>query len=215
VHLWRVRLSEESERDWRGLLTAEEQERADRFRVAADRQRFTVTRGILRGVLGKYLRAAAEALRFEYNRYGKPSLVPAHNPGGIAFNVSHSGCISLLAFGLAPHLGVDVERLRPETAIDDVARTVFSPAECASLLALPHPVRRKAFFDAWVRTEAMAKALGGGLSVPHERWGVEGARAARWCVQNIEIDQDYAAAIAVGMRNPAFRLWDWVPPCRR
>jgi 4'-phosphopantetheinyl transferase len=215
VHLWRVRLSGESERHWRGLLTAEEQHRADLFRVAADRDRFTVTRGILRAALGKYLRAAPESLRFDYNRFGKPSLVCAQNPGGITFNVSHSGCFSLLAFGLAPHLGVDVERVRPETRIDDIAKTVFSPAQCASLLALPHPVRRKAFFDAWVRTEAIVKALGGGLSLPHETWAVEGARAAPWCVQNIEVGQGYAAAIAVGLQTPDFRLWDWLPPCGR
>jgi 4'-phosphopantetheinyl transferase len=213
VHLWRVRLSGECERHWRALLTAEERHRADRFRVAADRHRFTVTRGILRAVLGKYFRAAPESLCFDYNRFGKPSLEPAHNPGGITFNVSHSGCFSLLAFGLAPHLGVDVERLRPETRIDDVARTAFSPAECAGLLALPHMVRRKAFFDAWVRTEATVKALGAGLSLPRETWAVEGAGPARWCIQNIEVGQGYAAAIAVGGRNPDFRLWDWVALC--
>jgi 4'-phosphopantetheinyl transferase len=211
VHLWRVRLAGEGEGHWRGLLTAEERHRADRFRVAADRHRFTVTRGILRAFLGKYLRAAPESLRFEYNLFGKPSLEPAHNPGGIAFNVSHSDCISLLAFGLAPRLGVDVERLRPQTRIDDVANAVLSPVRCASLLALPYPVRLRAFFDAWVRTEATVKALGGGLAVPHEAWAVEGASAARWCVQNLEVGQGYAAAIAVGLRRPEFRLWDFPP----
>jgi 4'-phosphopantetheinyl transferase len=215
VHLWRVGLSGEREGHWRGLLTADERHRADRFRVAADRHRFTVTRGILRAVLGQYLRAAPESLRFEYNPFGKPSLEPAQNPEGITFNVSHSGGFSLLAFGLAPPLGVDVERLRPETRIDDVAKAVFSLAQCASLLALPRPVRRRAFFDAWVRTEATVKALGGGLSLTNEAWAAEGARAARWCVRNIEVGPGYAAAIAVGLRSPDFRLWDGIFHYRR
>ena len=154
-------------------------------------------------------------MRFDCNRFGKPSLVPAQNPGGITFNVSHSGCFSLLAFGLAADLGVDVARLRPEIEIDDIARAVFSPAQCAGLLALPHAVRRKAFFDAWVRAEATVKALGGGLSLPLEAWAVEGGRVARWCVRNVDVGRGYAAAIAVGARNLDFRLWDWVPLCRR
>jgi 4'-phosphopantetheinyl transferase len=211
VHLWRVQLSGESERQWGDLLTAEEQQRASRFRVAADRHRFAVTRGILRAALGQYLGAAAESLRFECNRFGKPSLVPAQHPGGITFNVSHSGCFSLLAFGLATHLGVDVERIRPETDIDAVARAVFSPAQCAALLALPDAARRKAFFEEWTRKEATAKALGGGLSSLLDAPEAEGVAAARWCVRNVEVGEGYAAAIAVEIHNPEFRLWEWGP----
>jgi 4'-phosphopantetheinyl transferase len=196
-------------------LTAEEQQRASRFHIAADRHRYTVTRGILRAALGQYLGTAPTSLRFDCNPFGKPSVVRDQNPGGISFNVSHSGCFSLLGFGLAPHLGVDVEQVRPEPNIDDIARTVFSPAECARLFALPHAVRRKAFFDTWVRKEAAAKALGGGLSLLPETWEVEGAGAARWCVRNLEVGEGYAGAVAVGARNPDFRLWDWVPLCGR
>jgi 4'-phosphopantetheinyl transferase len=112
VHLRRVCLRSESERHWRGLLTAEEQRRAGRFSFPADRLRFTVTRTALRVLLGRYLGATPESLAFEYNPLGKPALVPAQNSRRIAFNVSHSGWYSLLGFGIDVSLGVDVEALR-------------------------------------------------------------------------------------------------------
>jgi 4'-phosphopantetheinyl transferase len=196
-------------------LTADEQQRAGRFRLEADRQRFTVTRGVLRAALGQYLGAAPESLRLDRNRFGKPSLARDQNPVGISFNVSHSGGFSLLAFGLAAHLGVDVERHRAETNIDDLARTVFSPAECAGLLALPDALRRGAFFEAWVRREAVVKALGGGLPLLHDTCEVANAAVGPWCVRNLDVGPGYAAAVAVGARNADFRLWDWVSGCAR
>jgi 4'-phosphopantetheinyl transferase len=211
VHLWRVRLSDENAPHLRAVLTGDERRRADRFRFAADRRRFTVTRAVLRTILGHYLRAAPDSLCFEYSEFGKPSLVRSQNPQGISFNVAHSGDRSLLAFGLATHLGVDVEDTNIERNVAGLARVAFSPAQYGSFLALPDAARRRAFFDAWTRQEAVVKALGGGLSIPLNSAEVEAACAPEWSVQNFEMDGPYAAAVAVRARSVDLRLWDWAP----
>jgi 4'-phosphopantetheinyl transferase len=190
-------------------LTGDERQRADRFHFEADRRRFTVTRALLRTILGHYLRAAPESLCFECNEFGKPSLARSQNPGGINFSVAHSGDRSLLAFGLATHLGVDVEHVRVERNVTDLARAVFSPSQYESFLALPDAVRERAFFEAWTRKEAVVKALGGGLSIPFDSAEVEDARAPEWSVRNIDVDGQYAAAIAVKARRIDLRLWNW------
>jgi 4'-phosphopantetheinyl transferase len=212
VHLWRVRLSEENEQHLRAVLTGDEERRADRFHFAADRHRFTVTRALLRILLGQYLHATPESLSFRYNEFGKPSLDRSQNVGGINFNVAHSGDCSLLAFGLATDLGVDVEDLRLERNVVDLARAVFKPSQYETFLALPDVVRKGAFVEAWTRKEAIVKALGGGLSIPLNGVEVEDARAPEWFVRNIEVDDHYAAAVAVRARNVELRLWDWAMP---
>jgi 4'-phosphopantetheinyl transferase len=209
VHLWRIKLSQETEQHWQRILTTEEQERAHRFHFAADRRRFTVTRGLLRTLLGQYLDAEPESLSFECNEFGKPSLARAQNPKGINFNVAHSGDCSLLAFGLATHLGVDVEHLQIERNVADLAKAVLSLSQYASFLQLPEGVHKETFFEAWTRNEAIAKALGGGLSIALDRFEIKGASAPEWSIRNIEMGGRYTAAIAVRARNIDLRLWNW------
>jgi 4'-phosphopantetheinyl transferase len=209
VHLWRVKLSEENEEHWRGMLTADEHERANRFQYAADRRRFIVTRAILRILLGQYVNVPPESLCFQCNEFGKPTLDRSQNPRGINFNVAHSGDYSLLAFGQAAHIGVDVEHLEIERDVENLAKAVFSPSQCASILGLPDELRKKAFFEAWTRKEAILKALGGGLSIALDSPEVENAGAPEWFIRNIEVDGQYAAAIAVKARNIGLSLWTW------
>jgi 4'-phosphopantetheinyl transferase len=209
VHLWRVNLFCEHESHWRGTLSADEQQRADRYVFAPDRRRFSVTRAILRTILGRYVHSAPESLCFQFSKFGKPSLSPSQNSGGIQFSVAHSGDYSLLAFGLAIHLGVDVECLHVQRIVPDLAKAVLSPTEYLSFLALPNTEHERAFCDAWTRKEAIVKALGGGLSISLDSAEVEQARPPAWSVFNIEMDADYSAALAVKAQISDLRLWHW------
>jgi 4'-phosphopantetheinyl transferase len=209
VHLWRIQLSEENEQHLRTLLTGDEQQRADRLHFAADRRRFIVTRAILRILLGRYLRVAPESLCICYNEFGKPSLARGQTPRTINFNVAHSGDYSLLAFGLATHLGVDIEHLSLGRNVVDLARTIFSPAQYRAFLALSEIDRTRTFFEAWTRKEAIVKALGGGLSIPFDSTHVEEVCAPEWSIRKIEMDSDYVATVAVSASTVDLRLWNW------
>jgi 4'-phosphopantetheinyl transferase len=212
VHVWRVHLAELGDWDGREELTADERERAARFRFEADRRRLSVTRAILRKLLGLYLEAKPAGLRFECNPFGKPALVPEQNHREMRFNVAHSGDCSLLAFALSTYLGVDVEDLRLPRNIADLAPTVLSSSEYKSFLTLPHAERKRAFCEAWTRKEAVAKALGGGLSIPHA--GLASAGRPEWVVRNLKPGDPYTGAIAVKARHVALHLWMWSCPQR-
>src|SRR5215212_4833294 len=82
VHIWRAALDlhPAAVMDLQRLLAADERERADRFYFEHDRRHFIAARGMLRLLLGRYLRTAPEQLEFTYNPYGKPDLAVRPDP---------------------------------------------------------------------------------------------------------------------------------------
>ncbi len=198
---------------WADLLAPDERARAERFRQADDRRRYTLGRGLLRTMLGRRLDRPPTSLTFGANPYGKPTLADA---GEIAFNVSHSGDYVLVAVGRAAAIGVDVERRRASFDVIGVGRQVFTPAEWASIAEAQHAQRTYRFFRQWTFKEAVAKAAGLGLSLDLQRFEIafsdepphlvshgaaELGSASDWRLEAIEIEDGYCAALAV--RAPA------------
>src|SRR5207248_6265353 len=68
-----------------------------RSRFAKDRDAFTAARGMLRGILGRYLDYPPGALRFDYTVHGKPSLPGELGGDRLRFNLSHSHGLALCA----------------------------------------------------------------------------------------------------------------------
>jgi 4'-phosphopantetheinyl transferase len=183
------------------LLNPEERAHASRFRSWRDRNRFAACRGLLRQILASHTGEHPGLIRFVKNRYGKPAL--EHR--GIKFNVSHAGGRALIAVTQGREVGVDIERIDPSLAGNEIAETHFSPAEAAALRALPREQQTDAFFRCWVRKEAYIKARGFGLSMALDSFEVtlgpdEPAALLRggegWSLQDVHVAPGFAAAIA-------------------
>lgn len=131
IHVWHADLarSDEERVRWEANLSPDEKERADRFHFVKDRNRFVVARGLLRELLGRYLRQAPASLEFSYGEYGKPSLSGENASSGLCFNLSHSSDLAVYAVARERNLGIDVERIRPEAASDRIAERFFSPGK--------------------------------------------------------------------------------------
>ncbi|GAB4206282.1 MAG: 4'-phosphopantetheinyl transferase superfamily protein [Roseiflexaceae bacterium] len=213
VHLWRLNAVQPPSRilALRALLSPDEVTRADRFHFQRDRDRYIVARGVLRQLLGRYLGARPEQLRFGANPYGKPTL---EDPPGapIRFNLSHSGTLVLYGFTSGAELGVDVEQIRPDIDLLALARHSFSAPEQAVLRALPPEQHADAFFNCWSRKESYIKARGEGLSRPLDKFDVslapdEPARLLatrdepeavnQWSLYAFHIADGYKAALTV------------------
>lgn len=205
-------------------LGSDERQRADRFHFEEHRRRFTVARGVLRQLLGRYLHVAPGAVAFEYSEYGKPSVVNAANPQGVRFNVSHSNECALFAFTLRREVGVDVEYMREHLDVEALARHSFSPREVEVLCSLPIGQRRDAFFNCWTRKEAFIKAHGEGLSLglnrfdvtlaPGEaaalrRFEVNPAELSLWQMCALGAEAGYKAALAVEGHGWELRCWEY------
>ncbi len=227
VHVWRTATGVSAARlaPLRELLAVEERARAARFLYEDDRRRYTVARAVLRSLLARYLEVEPDALEFRYGEHGKPSL--AETPGGrdVRFNLSHSYGWALHAFAVGREVGVDVERIRPDTDIMGIARHSFSPAEVEALTGVPDGHRREAFFNCWTRKEAFIKAHGEGIALGLSRFDVtlrpgepaellrfdrEPAEAARWSMCALDAGEGYKAALAV--EGKGWNLWCWDYP---
>ena len=214
VHVWRTATEVPASRlaPLYDLLSSDERARAARFVFEKDRRTYTVARGVLRSLLARYLDVEPAAIEFRYGAHGKPSL--AETPGGrdVRFNLSHSYGWALHAFAVGREVGVDVERIRPETDIMGVAEYSFSPAEVDSLMSVPEGQRREGFFNCWTRKEAFIKAHGEGLALGLSRFDVtlrpgepaallrfdaDPEETARWSMRALDAGEGYKAALAV------------------
>ncbi|HEX4611649.1 MAG TPA: 4'-phosphopantetheinyl transferase superfamily protein [Urbifossiella sp.] len=138
-----------------GLLSGEECARAARYRVGTVRDQFTLSRGVLRRLLGGYLDLPPELVPLATAASGKPFL----DGGGLHFNLTHTPGLAVVAIARV-RVGVDAEKRRDIPDADGLVRRFFSPAECDAYHALPTGTRPDAFYRGWVCKEAVIKAAG-------------------------------------------------------
>lgn|SRR2546423_4482922 len=226
VHVWRASLMRREEEMVTLLrsLSEDELRRAYRFRFPRDQARFIAARGILRGILGRYLHTPPECVRFGYNAYGKPELLDEEEGARLRFNLSHAGRVALFAVASEREVGVDVETIRDDFACAEVAARFFSRREVEALAGLPARSFVRAFFNCWTRKEAYVKARGMGLSLPLDCFDVSlapgeptallGTRgdepeATHWSLREIEVGATHVAAVAVEGGEWRLRCWLW------
>jgi 4'-phosphopantetheinyl transferase len=190
------------------LLSADEAERAARFRQPRDCRRYVVHRALARLILGASIGERPRQLRFQYSEYGKPMLPPGSGAESVRFNLSRSQEVGMVALQLEVDLGIDVEQVRPFPPALDIAARFFTPEEHARLCSLPVAELDAAFFSYWTRKEAIVKALGLGLSHPLDRFtlapspGPEGERALGHSVVSLLPPfAGYVAAVAAAQAS--------------
>lgn len=177
-----------------GSLTKDEQQKADSFRFAEDRDRFVAARGLLRKVLGTYLGTSAEHVLLRTTANGKPELDACHSSTSpIRFNVSHSGNVALLALTLGRSVGVDVEQMRDIREINQLVKLFFSANERQQYKSLPHAERLTAFYRCWTGKESFVKAIGEGLSHSLESFDIAYMPGTSPCILSVR-DNDLPSA---------------------
>ena len=226
IHLWLA--SEEDARcqqlysDYRAMLSHTEQQQERRFRFARDRNRYLVTRALVRTVLSRYSPVAPAEWVFAVNEYGRPSITnPQAVAAGLSFNVSHTHGLILLAVSADRTIGVDLENVHAREIHQDLADRFFAPCEASTLRALPADRRRLRFLEYWTFKESYVKARGMGLSIPlHEFWfrlpgdrdvfffcdSSQSGNEARWQFWQFRPTPDYLAAVCAEARDVATRF---------
>jgi 4'-phosphopantetheinyl transferase len=190
------------------VLNAEETERAARFQFAHLRDSFVIAHGVLRFLLGRYLKIDPAKVQFSFGSKGKPAATEA---SGLQFNMTHSGALTAIALATRCEIGFDVEKIRPLSDMLQIAERYFCQEEAAELRSLPGELRENAFFCCWARKEAYIKAIGAGLSAPLNGFRVtvdpkavprfihinnDIAEANLWELHDLNLTSGYAAALA-------------------
>ena len=225
VDIWltSTELGEERVRAYAETLTGLELARARKFKSAAKYREYVITRGLLRNTLHKVAGLDLAGADFSYGEHGKPGLDGIGAAGTLAFNVSHSHGLALVALATDGRLGVDLERIRPEVEWRELAQRYFSEAEYRALQAqVDTKDARRRFFTCWTRKEAFVKALGAGVSYGLKEFDVSVAPdegrisltlrvdnedANAWLLKNIPVPPGHTAAAAIDRPTCDFRLW--------
>lgn len=224
MDVWSVRLDwpDDHIRRLAASLSLDEQQRAGRFRVERDRNRFLARRAALRALLGEYLGVGPGEIGFVYGPNGKPAMAP---DVGLHFNPSHSAGLAVIAVAARP-VGVDVERIEPLPDFESIARRFFSPIEISALDGVGPADRLTAFFNCWTRKEAFVKASGEGLSRPLDSFDVsltpgeparllacrEGADRPDWTLHAFIPEPEFVGAVASPGSDWTLRCRPWSPP---
>lgn len=210
IQVWHA-FNEVDEQDYsklKELLSLDEIERASRFRFERHRMQYVIGRSLLRMLIAAYLQEDARAIRFHHTAKGKPELLSADNAAGLHFNIAHSGRVLLFGFTRNRKIGIDVEEIRKDVEIDEIAQRFFSPSERGYLASLPLALRYDEFFRCWTRKEALLKATGEGLSVALSSFSVFSNPEAdfcqvktgdeqTWLIRDVDVGIGYAGAAAV------------------
>jgi 4'-phosphopantetheinyl transferase len=207
VHVWRADLHAAGEEvlSW---LSPEERERAARFARPRTGRLWAHARGVLRGLLARYVDAEPARLELRFDRHGKPALAARGRPPALSFNLSHSGPVALYAFSSAAAVGVDVElaRLRRARSIALAARA-FGADEARRLSELEPGARQAEFLRAWTRHESVLKCVGTGIGAGQSAL----ARQAPWVAQ-LELGEVAYAAVAAQGAASQLCCWSFGAP---
>jgi 4'-phosphopantetheinyl transferase len=204
VHIWNAKLDRP---DWPtpDRLPDGERERAAAILSPESAARWSAAHWALRTVLGRYLGEDPGMIELQPGALGKPELC---EPSPLAFNLSHSGALALIAVADGREVGVDVERVEPRRDFLALAERSFDPTVVAAIRVAPPARQQDVFYAAWVQHEAQAKCDGGGLGARR--------RETVMATATVEVGPGYAAALAVaGPEVPRLHEWSIGPPSAR
>lgn len=185
VHLWYV--NPDAIEDWyllaayHTVMAKDEAQQQARYRFAAGRKEYLVTRALVRSVLSRYAPILPKDWQFIRNKHGRPEISGPFGAPRIRFNLSNTRGLIVCLVAKDRELGVDVEDIQRTGETVAVADRFFSPFEAAELTRQPIYKQRDRFFDYWTLKEAYIKARGMGLAIPldHFSYHLEDPNAIR------------------------------------
>jgi 4'-phosphopantetheinyl transferase len=195
------------------LLNAVELVRAGKYLQRKDHDRFIVSRGAQRIILGWYLNTPPQQLKFVLGDNKKPYLF-SKNGNLLHYNLSHSGDWIVLAIATL-QVGTDVEFVDESFKFQDILPDNFSMDEAAYIKQENSTER---FFTLWTRKEAILKATGQGLGehlqitpalngehpLHHTLTGVD----KNWILSSFSIQPGYISSVVVEDAGQSFIFFD-------
>ena len=144
--------------EFRASLSADELDRAFRYRTATLTRKFILRRGLLRELLACQLNQDPVQITFHLGEFGKPMV-----EGDVHFNASSSQDEVIFAFSSTREVGIDIEQIK-NFQYEGLLNHHFTTLEVDQILKAPLDQRTEAFFRAWARKEARLKAIGVGIA---------------------------------------------------
>ncbi len=211
VHVWCLSFREHTEHvpNYYALLSDDEKIKASKFHFEKDKNQSIISRGALRQLSALYLDRPIDDIAFTYGEYGKPEY---SFKSYLKFNVSHSGDMAIIGFVKDHDIGVDIEHIKTDFDVMDIAVNYFSELEIKTLKAFPKKKHIEGFYRCWTRKEAFIKAKSQGLSFPLNAFSVsidsnnhanlletkwDKREAKDWKLFSFTPNKDYIGAVSI------------------
>jgi 4'-phosphopantetheinyl transferase len=187
--------------DLEKFLEVSEHNRAKKYHKEKDKNRFIISRSLLKFALAYYVQSNVESVSIKLLPNKKPYLCEHPN---VYFNVSHSGDYAVIAINNTP-IGIDIEYIDLQYSFQDIVSSVFNEDEIHFINHSDH--KTKDFYGLWTKKEAFVKALGKGIDDDFSRIPcLDGVHdldhtliesSQNWQILNFMIeDENYIGAIA-------------------
>jgi 4'-phosphopantetheinyl transferase len=219
IHLWGASVSDLVEwiDGFHEVLSPDERQRAAAFRFDRHRAAYVVAHGVMREVLSRYLGRDAGSIVFDVGDAGRPHL-SGETETDLDFNLSHAGDAIVMAVA-NQRIGVDVEEVKADIPYTKLARRFFAETEIEAVEAAGRETAPAVFFECWTRKEAIVKAVGRGLSMGLDSFGVSPSATHQrisvgddgmWTVVGIGLAPGYVGAVAT-QEDDEVERWNWAP----
>ena len=146
-------------------LSAHERQRLERLTGPENRQEFIICRGVLHLLLSALSAEEPEHVQINEGGFEKPRLEDDGHSHALAFNISHTNGLCLIACAREMEVGVDVEYIKALPELAAMAKKYLAPQEIKKWEELDAARRTEEFYRYWSAKEALLKALGSGLRV--------------------------------------------------
>jgi len=212
VDIWRINISSNLTllQCLSTVLTDDELARAARYIHAHDRDRFIISRGAIKFIMGSYLDRQPLLIEIESGLNKKPFI----KESPLFYNISHSGDWIVLAVSDS-EIGIDTEVVNHSFDFNDITTEYFSPDESRFINEAKSPDR---FFMLWTRKEALIKATAKGLDddlkfIP----SLDGTHYLKsnilsfeknWIVTTFILFENYFASIACSDKQNGLRFYE-------
>jgi 4'-phosphopantetheinyl transferase len=164
IHIWSATIDERYEKLLaNSYLSVNENRNAKKFSYDIDSFLFTVRHNLLRIILGEYLSCHPSKPKFNSNHYQKPHIT--HPKTNIQFNISACSNRFVAVFCQRHSIGIDIELIRKIDDIKQLTSDYFTSNETEWVFSHHELLLETAFFNIWSKKEALAKAIGKGLSI--------------------------------------------------
>ncbi|WP_438306563.1 4'-phosphopantetheinyl transferase family protein (plasmid) [Streptomyces sp. HUAS TT11] len=197
------------------VLSVEERDRHERFRVPHRAAAYAAAHAVLRHCVGGLSGEQAKHVQFGRQRcvtcgdgaHGRP--IVEWPPGGWEFSLSRSGPFWMVAVARGVRVGIDIEQIRP-VAVDALMDSVLHDGERDHVAAAEPGERLREFMRCWTRKEAVVKASGIGITAglreidvapgnprPVVQHRAEGCSVVNWQLGDLTVPDGCIAALAV------------------
>lgn len=203
-------------RGYWGILDAAEQAHAGKLKNDLLHNRYVETHGRLRIVLAQTLNESPEKITINKAEHGKPYLPDRPE---LAFNLSHSADMLVIAVGWNCQLGVDIESCKPRASLAGLVDKCFAEEEIAYWQKLPEAQKMPEFYRFWTRKEAFVKATGRGIGLGLNRCVINPenqaeflrvpagcGQASTWHIQDVALGQGTRSALVTDKDRGNIRL---------